>query len=110
MSEYLVKKGIEVGKVGADCSYAKLSADGKRYAIDPSVELLKRDWTIVLNNYIKNEIIILNVPKKDIIEFGLDNFKKKDETHKRVRIKIEDFTDASGFDYSKIYYQKSIIC
>lgn len=43
-------------------SYAKLQVNKNAFWINPKVEFLNEYWTIILNNQLTNEIIVLSVP------------------------------------------------
>lgn len=101
--EFLQERGIEIGVFGRDCSYTGPNPGGLYYTIDPDKSLLDRDWRIVINDKVNYEIIIIDVPKTAIDEFGKEKFniKKSSPNKYSIRMRRDSFVDTCGFDFSR---------
>lgn len=110
VAAFLRERGIEIGVFGRDCSYTgpNPEAKGIYYTIDPDGSLLQKDWKIVINDKSNYEIIIIDVPKAAIDEFGIDNFNLKRSAPGKlsIRMKRDNLIDTSGFDFSKYITSK----
>lgn len=57
---FLQEKGISVNS--KNMNYAKLQANSPYFWLNPNVRSLDSDWDLILNNQVKNEIIVLRIP------------------------------------------------
>lgn len=57
--QFLAENGISVGK---DVNYAVRQADRDDCWANPKVEMLDKEWTIILNDNMEHELIVLEVP------------------------------------------------
>ncbi|XME02129.1 GIY-YIG nuclease family protein [Lachnospiraceae bacterium C1.1] len=106
--DFLLNKGIDIGFFGKDYSYTGPKSDSSYYTIDSDRRMLEKGWRIVINDTKNYKIIIINVPEKAIIDYGIDRFNMKAGKPNKisVRIKKDNFCDTSGFDFSKYITQE----
>lgn len=98
--EYLQKKEI----IGKNFSYAKRNEKTNTFDIDPQESLINKDWTLVLNDIVDYQFIIMRIPADSITEEDLLNFKRRKDKPNMLtlRIQTESFVDKrSGFDFSE---------
>ena len=105
---FLEENGVAVGK---ENTYAVKLQDKDEFWINPKKYLLDRDWWLILNNNVRMELIVLNVPVGSLqaatdSEPGLlvrsDNPNQLD-----LHINISTFIDRkSGIDFSPFIKQK----
>lgn len=98
--EYLQKKN----KIGKVFSYAKRNEKANTFDIDPQEELINEDWTLVLNDIVDYQFIIMTLPAGSISEKDLLTFKRRKDKPNMLSIRIqnESFIDKkSGYDFSK---------
>lgn len=70
-----VKYLQEQGYIGKNYNYAKYNIDLRGYPVDPKIEKLNSDWTIVLNDVVGYKFIILRIPKDAISVEEIQKFK-----------------------------------
>lgn len=57
--KFLQDNGVKLGK---KISYAVRGDNKNEFWVNPQVDLLKQDWTLILNNNAKMEIIVVDIP------------------------------------------------
>ena len=57
--QFLADSGVVVGK---NVNYAKRQDNKAQFWLNPKTSAPEKDWTLVLNNQVENEIIVINVP------------------------------------------------
>ncbi len=57
--QYLANKGVNIGK---NVSYAVKQGNKDEFWANPDVDMLQKEWEIILNNNVKMELIVLKVP------------------------------------------------
>lgn len=77
-------------------SYAKLQENKNAFWINPKVNFLTDDWSIVLNNQTTNEIIVMNVPA-NTFECSYPKENNKLVTRKDKRYYIDLLIDCVSF-------------
>ncbi|MCQ2551264.1 MAG: GIY-YIG nuclease family protein [Clostridia bacterium] len=101
--EYVLESGIDLCK---DISYAVKQTNKDVFWINPKVELLEKDWSLILNNNTDMELIVLKVPA-NTFNAGLTKdgnlvIRKDKPQYLDVNINANTFVDiTSGVDFSK---------
>ena len=98
---YLKEKGIEVGKT---VTYA-VKQDGKElFWANPSIEVLHKEWWLILNNNVTMELFVLKVPENSI---GLKTKKSNGLTVRKDKPVLHLYLDTktlhdhtSGIDFT----------
>lgn len=67
--QYVKDHGVELGK---EVSYAVRQTNKSEFWINPKVDLLSKDWYIVLNDNLNHTLIVLNIPENSIGLKGTD--------------------------------------
>lgn len=108
VKDFLIERGIITEGFGKDFSYTGPQAGGMYYTIDPDIKMLEKDWRIIINDKENYEIIIIDVPQKAIVDFGIESFNKKAEKNNKISFRINRKTliDTSGFDFSPYIKKK----
>ena len=106
--EYLEESAIEVSSHN---NYANLSGDGSEYFLNPQRNRLSVDWTIILNDTSRHELIVLDVPAGSLrmvdgATRGL--IARRDNTSQLdLHLSAVSFKDRrSGVDFSKFLVTK----
>lgn len=104
--EFLGERGIEVGK---HVTYSTLQTDLPWFWLNPSTRMLSSDWSIILNDNISAELIVLKIPANTIALHGNHALKavtRKDKpTLIDLRLDRETLVDkASGTKYSSFIH------
>lgn len=99
---HLESQGIELA---ASKSYSKLADDGKHYWINPQTSVLADDWSIVLNDTARYELVVLFVPAGSLSMATSDTgglSARSDKPHLiDLHIDAQTFVDrTSGVDFS----------
>ena len=105
---FLKDKGIDIGKY---VSYAVRQENKDDCWANPNVEMLNKDWDVVLNNNIEKELVVLHVPQNS---FDIRSEKRNgllvrsDKTELiDLHIDVYNFHDVrSGLDFSKYIVEK----
>ena len=63
--DYLRQKKVKL-PTNKDINYASKQPDKKEYWINPSIKQLEKEWTLILNNTITRELLVLRIPAKTI--------------------------------------------
>lgn len=103
--KYLKDNGIITSE---DYSYSKRDDRYNKYAIDCPDSLIRKDWTIILNNQINWCFYVIKIPKNTIKESDLKGFKKRKDNNSKLCLRIngDTFIDKhSGFDFTEYKVQ-----
>jgi len=100
--EYLSENGISVDN---SATYAVLQDDKSEFWANPQAELLKTDWTIILNDNHNMELIVLIVPsnRMQMASLGKEGLYPRTDKQNLIDLKIdaESYKDKrSGIDFS----------
>lgn len=106
--QYVKDRGVAIGK---EVSYAVRQANKPDFWINPKIELLAKEWYIVLNDNLANQLIVLHVPANTI---GLKNGKNTGLVARADRPEVIDMTIAcdtlierrGGVDFKPYVVQK----
>ncbi len=106
--QYVKDHGVEIGK---EVSYAVRQTNKSEFWINPKVDLLSKDWYIVLNDNKNNQLIVLSIPANTI---GLKKGSHSGLVVRADRPEVIDLTIAcdnlidrrSGFDFKPYILQK----
>jgi len=106
---FLKSNGISLEK---SVNYSIFHAGKKAFWLNPNVSCVEKDWSLILNNTDKNELIILHIPKNSlsIASDKIKGLKVRKDMPKRIdlRIAADSMIDTvSKTDFSK-FVQKRI--
>lgn len=99
---YLKEQGIGLS---AATSYSKLQSNGEEFWLNPQAELLKADWSIILNDTTAGRLIVLSVPagSLSLAQAGRPGLSPRSDKPDLIdlHIRLDSLTDrASGIDFS----------
>ena len=100
--EFLRDNGVDLGK---HVSYSVLQSNGQEFWINPQTGMLSRNWSIVLNDNVRHELIALTIPADTISMRSSDSEGLVPRSDKPELIDLlivrETLVDKrSGFDFS----------
>lgn len=101
--EYLERRFVPVGSHN---NYASLKSDGTEYFLNPQRSRLSVDWTIVLNNTDRHELVVLEVPAGSLrmADGGRGGLmpKSNNASQMDLHLSVDGLKDRrSGVDFSK---------
>ncbi len=100
--EILKKHNISLGN---QITYASKNKGVDNYWANPNFKVLDSDWTLILNNWLNNSLIVFNIPKGSIKDNELIPRSDKGKNHLiDIQMPISDisYTDSrSKFSFSK---------
>lgn len=105
---FLEEQGI---KFDGPFSYAKRQDNKEEFWLNPQTSLVDVDWTLVLNNQIESQLIIIEVPAKTfrIRNNTPDGFKVRKDKPNQIDLEINSATlidERSKYDFNEFVKQR----
>lgn len=106
--EYLEKQSVAVRRHN---NYASLKSDGAEYFLNPQRDRLSVDWTIILNDTDRHELVVLEVPAGSLRVAGGSTdglmLRSGDASQLDLHLSVDGLKDRrSGVDFSKYLVTK----